>query len=135
MTTRFFRWTILCLFVAIVLMLGVVSFVIWNSKPEQERPLAQEGLGQGEAGSAGEESEARPEHGSAEGTQSSPAAGPGAGNRDKGENVNSQSTEGAPAPRAAGPGSGGRDKQGPGPAEGAKAYQVDVADSRVYVRV
>jgi polyisoprenoid-binding protein YceI len=134
MTTQFFRRTVICLFVVFTLMLGVESFVIWNSKPEQERPLAQEGPGQRVAGSAGEESEARPDSGPAEGTP--PRAGsPGAGQRDKEENVNSKSTEEGQAPRAAGPGSERRDKQGPRQAEGAKAYQVDVADSRVYVRV
>lgn len=135
MTTRFFRRTILCLFVAVVLMLGIVSFVIWNNSPEHERRTASDGFSQPEVGSAGEESEARPDPGPAEGTQSPRAGSPGAGKRDTGEDVNSQSTEGAPAPRAAGPGSGRGDKQGPGPAEGAKAYQIDVADSRVYVRV
>jgi polyisoprenoid-binding protein YceI len=135
MTTRFFRRTIICLFVVVVLMLGVVSFVIWNSKPEHERQLAHDGPGQREIGSAEEESEARPDSGSAKGTQSPRAGSPAGGKGDKGENVNSRSTEGAQAPRAASPGPGRRDKQEPRPAEGAKAYQVDLADSRVYVRV
>jgi polyisoprenoid-binding protein YceI len=118
MTTRSFQWTIIGLFVVVIIMLGSLSFVLWNQQVAHERQTAGEGPSPGEIGGGEEESEARP----------------GATPTERGQTPASGPAEGGQPSRRGSPGAGGRERAD-SKAAGAHTYQVDIAASRVYVKV
>ncbi|HJZ89610.1 MAG TPA: YceI family protein [Gemmataceae bacterium] len=98
------------MFAVVIIMLGVVGFFIWNQQVDHERPMAPDSSVGRELGNGQDQSEAKPDSRAVEGGQSARTGSSGLnlGKRDKADS-----------------------KQG----DGAKAYQLDIAASRVYVKV
>jgi polyisoprenoid-binding protein YceI len=69
MATGYFRWTIICLLVVVIVMLGFVSFLIWNQQVDHERPIAHDSSRQRATGSGEEESEDKSDSKPAEGAK------------------------------------------------------------------
>jgi polyisoprenoid-binding protein YceI len=107
--------------VVAIIMLGVVAFVIWNGQPAHEQhPLASDSSSQRDLGSGEDQGENKFNSKPAEDTDRPHAHRLGAaGNEDKPE-----SKTGADG-----------DKADSKAAEGGRSYRVDVAASRVYVKV
>jgi polyisoprenoid-binding protein YceI len=61
MATGYFRWTIICLFVMVIIMLGFVSFLIWNQQGDHKRLIAHDSFSQRETESGEEESGDQPD--------------------------------------------------------------------------
>jgi polyisoprenoid-binding protein YceI len=107
MATRCFQWTVICLFVVVVILLGSMAFLMWNQQASQERQIARDGSSQQEIGSGEKES----------------------------EKLDSRPEEIAQSPQIGGRGPGKTEKADSRAIEGAHAYLVDSAASRIFVKV
>lgn len=147
MSTRLFQWIVICLFLMVIIMLGLFGFLIWNQQGDRDRPMAPDNFARREMGNGQERSEPRPDSKAAEGGQSARTNSPAP----KPEKEDTADRTGGPSPgtekgdkekgdkaeRTGGPGAklGKGDKAETKQSEGAKEYQVDVEASRIYVKV
>jgi polyisoprenoid-binding protein YceI len=117
MTTRHFQWTIIWLFVLVLGLLGVENFLLWNQQHDAQSRLVPEGTSQTETGSGKEASEEKSPSRPAKEAQPS-----GAGSARPQEKEKPDSSR-------------KKDKQDSKSKKDDKTYEVDVAASRVYVKV
>jgi polyisoprenoid-binding protein YceI len=108
MSTAHFRWTIICLFVVALGMLGFLSFQTWNQKVDHGGRMARDGSSQLDLGSGEEASENK-----ADSKRSDDTSGPRKGHTDVDKGGKAESKAG----------------------ESTHSYEVDAAASRVFVKV
>jgi len=129
MSTRLFQWLIVCMFGIVIIMLGVLGFFIWNQRVDRESPMSPDQSVGRDLGGGPEPSEPKSD---SRGTEEGKSARPKSDTR---------ATEERQSARTVSPSLdlGKKDKtdskQREGEGEGAKTLQVDIAASRVFVKV